>query len=254
MSIKEFNPSLIKPPFSALFLGKSGSGKTEQLHRVVYQVHKDHKFDEVHIFSTTCKIYRKEFFYVPHENFHNDIDVDFIDIIVQNQINIAEIKGKEECSKILFLFDDIIGSPFMKSRTMKDLYTAGRHANCSTILLSQSYKQNSGLPTIMRENTNWIFSFFQQNYKQRVSFVEEYLSIKTIKEGTELYKKITDEDKRSIVINCKNVSARQYEEYVYKYKIDINKKVRNFKIGNYRTTPTPDSLRRNPFVMQDLYN
>lgn len=61
-------------------------------------------------------------------------------------------------------------------------------------------------------------------------FCEEFCSIRSIKEGEEIYKDITSVPYQAVVINCLDSTSRDYNTYLMKYKIDNSKKVPKFKI------------------------
>ena len=56
--IQLFNPNSLVLPFTMIILGKSKSGKTEQLHRIMYALYKKYKksIEGVYLFSQTSKI------------------------------------------------------------------------------------------------------------------------------------------------------------------------------------------------------
>ena len=228
-SIKPFIcEEIIKLPFTMLMLGKSGSGKTEQLHRIIHSLRKGIK--SIYLFSKTGKINREEYPYIPDDNVFDFLDLVALRKITDNQLNLP--CKKEKLPEVVIILDDIISDPNISSGQIRELYTMMRHLHVSTIFLSQSYVQTGGLGTIIRDNTHHIISFFQHNEKKRKSFVEEFLSIKDKKQGEEIYKNVTQTKYQSMFINCKNTSAREYHEYVFFYFIDFNKKVPKFYIGN----------------------
>lgn len=230
MNIKQFKPEeTIKLPSSMLILGKSGSGKTLQLHDIIYKLRK--QISSIYLFSLTAKINREEYYYVPDDNIFDFLDLTAISKITEHQKSLP-VK-KEKLPHVVIILDDIISDPNIKSGKIRDLYTLYRHYNITTIFLSQTYVQTGGLGTVIRDNTRLCISFFQHNEKKRISFVGEYLSICSAKEGEILYKDITSEAFCSVVINCINTSARTYDDdYVYKYKLDLSKKLPKFYIGN----------------------
>jgi hypothetical protein len=230
MDIKQFNPSeTIKLPSSMLILGKTGSGKTLQLHDIIYKLRK--QISSIYLFSKTAKINREEYYYVPDNNVFGFLDLEVITKITEHQKSLP-VK-KEKLPHVIIILDDIISDPNIKSPLIRDLYTMYRHYNITTIFLSQTYVQTGGLGTIIRDNTRLCISFFQHNEKKRISFVGEYLSICSAKEGEALYKDITSEPFCSVVINCINTSARRYDDnYVFKYKLNLDKKIPKFYIGN----------------------
>ena len=194
--IENFNPDMLKLPMSMVIIGKSRSGKSEMVHRIVYGIRK--QIDEIYLFSQTADINKKHFFYIPEKNLINHLDLDLIQQLFEKQ------KSTTKPKEILLLFDDIIGDRNIHNPVIKNLFTLGRHYHISVIFLSQV--SNGILNTTIRSNTNWVISFFQHNQKRRKLFCEEFCSIKSIKEGEEIYKRITETPYQACVINCLNTT------------------------------------------------
>ena len=205
---------------------KSRSGKTEQVHRIIYAIQK--QIGAIYLFSQTAMINKDQFKYIPENNLHTTLDLDFIENLIQFQ----KETPKKDRKNVVILLDDIIGDQNIKSNVIRDLFTLGRHFKISVIFLSQSYKQTGGMSTIIRENTNYVISFFQHHADRRKSFCKEFCSIKSSKEGEEIYKKITSEPFQSVVINCLNTKVRDYFGYLMKYKVNMDEKIPKFVIEN----------------------
>lgn len=225
-TIKDFKPEIIKLPMSMVMIGKSKSGKTTMLHRILYSLRK--QINQIFIFSQTIKINSKEFAYIPKENQINSLDISFIDELLNKQEKDILDSGKRQ--NIMLIFDDIIGDKNVSSPTIKNLFTLGRHYNVSIIFLSQVSK--GVLTTTVRNNTNYILSFFQHNQRRRKEFCEEFCSIKSIKDGEEVYREITRTPYQAIVINLLNTTSRDYSGFLMKYKIDHKTKIPKFEIKN----------------------
>lgn len=228
-TIKDFDPSKIVIPMSLTIIGKSKSGKTEMLHRIVEKIKK--QVDIIYLFSQTAKINERDFFYIPKTNLIEELDFDLIGNLFDKQKADGYNRKypKPGQKNYLLLLDDIIGDRGMRHPMMKNLFTLGTHYGLSIIFLSQV--SNGIFNTTMRTNTNWIISFFQHNADRRKMFIKEFCSIRTDKEGEEIYKKLTEEPYQAVVINLLNGTSRNYEDYLLKYKIDMKKKVNKFLIA-----------------------
>ena len=230
--IKDFNPNELTLPFTMIILGRSHSGKSQQLHTIMYNIYKNFKkeISEVYLFSQTGLINQEEFFYIQTDNIFENINVGFIKMVLENQ-KLKKL-NHEEPKQIIFLFDDIIGDTNVKSPVIINLFTLGRHYNITTILLSQTYVQTGGLSAVIRRNSNWILSFYIQNEDRRKQFIKEYASIKNSNDGENVFREITSVKYQSMVVDTRNTTARDYEGYIYKFKINIKKKIPKFLFGS----------------------
>lgn len=216
-----FQPSELKHPFSMLMIGKSKSGKTVLLHDIVSQTRK--QFKEVFLFSKTGKVNASEFRYIPKSHIFTTLE--HLCSLLDFQKNLS----KKERKSILIILDDIISDAGVKSQAVKDLFILMRHYDTSVIFLSQAFTQTGGLSTVVRNNANWIVSFFIQNQKRRQFFIEEYMSIRSVKEGDQAFKEITAQPYTAVVINTLNTSARTFDDYLFQYR--ANPKIDRFVIG-----------------------
>jgi hypothetical protein len=160
-------------PFSAIVVGKSGSGKTMAMTSMLKNPNmlKD-CFDFIFFFTGSKP--DKEI--IKDLKLKKDcIKVDFNeedvkDIIVKLEKYIEEDGFNENTPSTLFIFDDILGNTdFLKSKTMTKLATANRHINVTFFLLSQYYKK---IPPVIRTNCSYLM-FFPSNHQEVEKLADE---------------------------------------------------------------------------------
>ena len=153
------NDVLPKLPFGALVIGKSGSGKTQAVINLLTNDNLLHEvFDYVYIYSGIKP--DKELLKplkVPDKQIFVDFSEENISNLMTKMEMTVEKLGMSKTPSVLFLFDDILGSPkILKSKTISKLCTTNRHMNISYIMLSQYYKK---IPAVVRTNASYYMIF-----------------------------------------------------------------------------------------------
>ena len=167
------NEVLPKLPFSAIVVGRSGSGKTMAMTSMLKNKNllKD-CFD--YIFFFTGSKPDKEIIKDLHLK-KDCIKIDFTEedvkkVIEKLEKHIEDGGFNAETPSTLFIFDDILGNTdFLKSKTMVKLATANRHINATFFILSQYYKK---LPPVIRTNASYIM-FFPSNQQEIEKLADE---------------------------------------------------------------------------------
>jgi len=167
------NEILPKLPFSAIIVGRSGSGKTMACTSLLKNKNllKD-CFD--YIFFFTGSKPDKEIIKDLHlkkdcikEDFTEE---DVKEVIEKLEKHIEEGGFNADTPSTLFIFDDILNqTDFLKSRTFTKLATANRHINATFFILSQYYKK---LTTVIRTNASYIM-FFPSNQQEIEKLADE---------------------------------------------------------------------------------
>ena len=167
------NEVLPKLPFSALCIGRSGSGKTLAVTSMLKNKNllKD-CFDYIFFFTGS----RPDKDIIKECNLKEDcIKVDFTeedvkDIIEKLEKHIADDGFNSDTPSTLFIFDDILSqTDFLKSKTMVKLATANRHINVTFFMLSQYYKK---VPPVIRTNCSYLM-FFPSNQQEIEKLADE---------------------------------------------------------------------------------
>jgi len=167
------NDILPKLPFSAIIVGRSGSGKTMAMTSMLKNKNllKD-CFD--YIFFFTGSKPDKEIIKDLHLK-KDCIKIDFsesdVEEIIEKLEKHIDTGGfNKDTPSTLFIFDDILGNTdFLKSKTFTKLATANRHINVTFFILSQYYKK---LPPVIRTNASYIM-FFPSNQQEIEKLADE---------------------------------------------------------------------------------
>lgn len=140
----------LKPPFSALFAGKTKSGKTYLMRHIMKLLCKDKLFHWGIVICPTAHV-SGDYDWLPERARHSM----FSEELIRSMINIQSKNGKVPCFLIL---DDCIGKAKWNSDIMKELITTARHYNISVLLCLQYV---NALPATWREQITYSFIFRQ---------------------------------------------------------------------------------------------
>ena len=141
---------------SSIFIGKSGSGKTNLLLYMMQEptLMPKELFDEVYLFSFTGKCDKSFSKMVSPSNvFSDDLQKNLEDIFERQKQKVEAGDGKP----ILFILEDITSSTkLIRSPIFTKLYTAGRHYLITIFSLCHKLTSCS---KVARVNSNHIFMF-----------------------------------------------------------------------------------------------
>jgi hypothetical protein len=147
---------LLKIPFSLFLVGKSNSGKTYIINNLLLneELYR-HLFDHIYVWSMSVHSDKSWLSLMDNLTEKEKEKYTLYDQFDEEKFN--EIwdwleNFKKEHKKpftSLFIFDDILGTSFLKGKNMERLGTRARHLGISYILSSQHYKS---VLNIQREN------------------------------------------------------------------------------------------------------
>jgi len=136
-------------------VAKRGSGKSQLLHYII-KINKHH-FKRVFIICPTEKINNFYEDIVPKENIfdsYNEVWVEnLINLLTKHNTN----RTKKNANRVLLILDDCCGDTnFHQSKTLKTIFTRGRHFFLTLILTSQYLFGNGGVPPVARNNFDFL--------------------------------------------------------------------------------------------------
>ena len=241
-NFKEFNPLIMEEwlrtklkkgsaGITCLIYGARGRGKTVFLRYLIHSLKRN--WDEVYLFSQTADFQKDVYDFVPEENMFKEFDVDALHKLLETQCDDVKHKLKNDQERYikhkLIIFDDVISDPRIRaSPEFNSLFTTGRHYRTSSVVLSQCVGGRDGIGKAARGNTDLLVSFYPQNFIDRESIVEQFLSTKQKLIGEIVLKNITKEPFTAICV-VGRIPAMEYEDYVFKMRAP--EKVPKFLIG-----------------------
>jgi len=154
--------TLLPFPFSLIFSGRSGSGKTNLLINLLTNPKMYGKyFHYMMVFSPTAKIddlYKS--LKIPDENLKTTFEPADLEHIIKMRMEQVKKKGIDKVaqgSRLLIIFDDTIANQnFLKSKEALEMFTLLRHYLVSVIILTQKYNK---IPPAQRDNASGLFIF-----------------------------------------------------------------------------------------------
>lgn len=223
-----------KKNFAAIVVGQRRTGKSHMLRELLSKV--KHYYKEAYVFCETIKLQPQLFDYIPKNNQYESFDQASMEKLWHEQENYIkrELSKDPEADKSkmdykLFIFDDCIADPkFRSSPILNRFFTQGRHINLAVVILSQTISGKWGVNGVCMNNCDFFISFYLKAQYCRETCIAKYLSIKDIKEGNEVFKEMTKEKYRAMVVDNTEMS-QAYSDFVYTYK--AQPKTKSFKIG-----------------------
>lgn len=232
--------------FAINITSRRNTGKSVLVKDLCFQI-KDW-FQQVYIVSMTASFQKDLYNFTDPENTIETFDEEKIKLIWDSQeLEITKQKNaktkEEDMPRILFIFDDIISDPKVrKSAILKKLYVMGRHIKISLILLTQTF---TGIPPLMRTNTDVSIAFHLNSYDDRDAFSRAYLSTGTNKEGRLIFDTIT-KTKFQCIIVLNFLISQNPQDYIRTYI--SNTDIPKFKMG--KTDISKKTIIRVPTKIQ----
>ena len=176
-----------------LIIGKTNSGKSVLCKWLVNQ--QKQYFQKIIIFSSLEKV--NEFY----KELSNDIYDEYTEDIgnqIFNKLKEYKIKNKDKDKvyNTLIIIDDL-GLDIHNSKSLKNIFTKGRHINISCIVLIQYIYM---LPPVIRSNSDTIL-ISQQNQQSLAILCDEYTYFIDKQEFKKMYYD-TVQNYHFLVINC----------------------------------------------------
>lgn len=145
--LKNHNPHFdkhrIKLPFRMIIAGNSGSGKTQTLLNLIYNM--PDTFEN--IFVTTKN--KAEPLYEYLEDKLKDKGFK----ITEGLENLPELDSMDKKQNTLIVLDDLVNEPAKQQRPIADYFIRARKLNCSLIYISQSFY---AVPKMIRDNISYL--------------------------------------------------------------------------------------------------
>lgn len=145
---KSHNPNFdihhITIPFRAVILGNSGSGKTQTLLNILYNM--PNTFEKIYIITKD----KKEPLYEYVEDKYKKQGVE----VLEGVENLPDLSKFDEDTQTLVVLDDMVNEPEKKLQPVCDFYIRCRKKGCSIIFISHSWYK---MPKLMRLQLSHLF-------------------------------------------------------------------------------------------------
>ena len=145
--LKSHNPHFdrhhIKLPFRMIIAGNSGSGKTQTLLNLLYNM--PNTFEKIFIVTKN----KDE----PLYNFLEDkLGEDGL-TIKEGISELPDVDSLDKTQNNLIVLDDLVNEPSKQQRPICDYFIRARKKNCSIIYISQSFY---AVPKLIRDNISYL--------------------------------------------------------------------------------------------------
>jgi len=210
-------------------LSRRKGGKTYMTRHIVrdYFVKKK-KIKNILVISETG-LFNDDYLWLDKSRIVSSFNEDLIESILDRQKKLIENDRKGD-NELLLILDDVINmsdSNRTNIKLLSRLFTLSRHFKISVILNTQYIKADVYVPA-MRDNTDILICFIQNNKDNKKMISQTWLSIDNNDMGFELVDKIPDEHHRVLVIDNTKTS-KSYSDFCFHYKADAVPKSWRFK-------------------------
>jgi len=145
--LKTHNPHYdthrIKLPFRMIIAGNSGSGKTQTLLNLLYNM--PDTFENIYI--TTKNKDEPLYNYLEDKLKEDGLK------ITEGLENLPDLDQMDKEQNNLIILDDLVNEPAKQQRPIADYFIRARKKNCSLIYISQSFYQ---VPKLIRDNITYL--------------------------------------------------------------------------------------------------
>ena len=168
-----FKSQITVPEFCMFVTGAPASGKTNLIKGIVKELVAAGDVQYCYIFSPTAKFSKVggSYSFVDNKFICSTYSDQKMNNIFKSQV--TRIKENKP-SKLLIIFDDMMGMYNSRSKTFSQLITNRRHFNIKLIFSSQYAKTN--LSPLMRSNVNYIFLFAVDNKEGAKQYVDWWVN------------------------------------------------------------------------------
>jgi DNA helicase HerA-like ATPase len=174
-------------PSSFLFLGKTNSGKTYLMKKILAKNRK--LFDRVIVF---CPIMNNDYNFLDKKYVLKDKEK--LNDIIDKQY---ELKETNKHKPLLIILDDFIGSiDIRRDELFSKLATNGRHCNISTFYISQFLTR---IPPVIRDNINYFIVLSVSH--QSLDTLYEYQEMYNRNDLSEIYREIKKKPYRGLLFD-----------------------------------------------------
>ena len=134
------------------WIGKRHSGKSQLLRYMLIQ--SKHLFSKIFVICPTESVNRFYSDLIPKENIFDTYTEEWVESLIKKMSDINAGKSSKEKKHILLILDDCCSdNNFHQSKSLKKIFTRGRHIGIGLMITAQ-YPYH--MPLICRTNCDWI--------------------------------------------------------------------------------------------------
>tara|TARA_R110000868_G_scaffold31179_2_gene114379 strand:+ start:1088 stop:1789 length:702 start_codon:yes stop_codon:yes gene_type:complete len=201
--LKQHNPHFdkhhIKLPFRMIIAGNSGSGKTQTLLNILYNM--PDTFEKIFI-TTKCK---NEPLYEFLEEKLKDKGLK----ITEGIENLPDLDKFDKEEQTLIILDDLVNEPARQQRPIADYFIRARKKNASLIYISQSFY---AVPKIIRDNITYLIIKQVSSMKNLTMIARECSLGIDKKQLTEIYKDATKNKQDFLMIDLEGEPEERFRK------------------------------------------
>lgn len=210
--LKQHNPHFdkhhIKLPFRMIIAGNSGSGKTQTLLNILYNM--PDTFEKIFI-TTKCK---NEPLYEFLEEKLKDKGLK----ITEGIENLPDLDKFDKEQQTLIILDDLVNEPARQQRPIADYFIRARKKNASLIYISQSFY---AVPKIIRDNITYLIIKQVSSMKNLTMIARECSLGIDKKQLTDIYKDATKNKQDFLMIDLEGDPEERFRKnFDETYEID----------------------------------
>lgn len=223
---------LPKIPMRGIFLGPSGTGKTNMLGNMIINMYNG-CFERIYIWSPSIGIdstyqhimdYQSKNMETEDDKLYfNQYNEFELEKIIEMQRKVIEYQKSQNMNKlfsICIIIDDFADdTKFSRnSHMLHSLFTRGRHFGISTIVLTQKF---NALAPIIRINASFLIVFKLRNQQELDTLLNENSALVDKNTMLKIYKKATDEKYNFLYIDLMagHVNDMFYYNFTQKFKL-----------------------------------
>jgi ABC-type dipeptide/oligopeptide/nickel transport system ATPase component len=201
--LKSHNPHFethhIKVPFRMIIAGNSGSGKTQTLLNLLYNM--PNTFENMYI--TTKNKDEPLYNYLEDKLGKKGLK------ITEGLANLPDLDGFDKEQQSLIILDDLVNEPLKQQKQICDYYIRARKKNCSLIYISQSFY---GVPKLIRDNINYLILKQVSSMKNLTMIAREYSLGIDKKALKDIYDAATEKKQDFLLIDLEGEKTERFRK------------------------------------------
>jgi len=201
--LKSHNPHFdihhIKVPFRMIIAGNSGSGKTQTLLNLLYNM--PDTFEN--IFITTKNKDEPLYNYLEEKLGKKGLK------ITEGLESLPDLDKLDKETQSLIILDDLVNEPAKQQKPICDYFIRARKKNCSLIYITQSFYQ---VPKLIRDNINYLILKQVSSMKNLTMIAREYSLGIDKKQLKQIYDKATEKKQDFLLIDLEGEKDERFRK------------------------------------------